>query len=192
VVDFQQPFTVECWMRQAREDNEWFKLLSGNMEWEFRKKDVFKKLPEIALGRRGGGISGKVSDWDTKWHHVAVSSDEYYSYLYLDGKFVYRAVTAYFGRDNGKELFQFGWQPGNGSLIRNFAGDLREFRISTIDRYPRTKSFEPPATLGVDEHVTCQLDLREGKLALRRLEKDPLRVSLIADNVNVVKIENAE
>jgi Concanavalin A-like lectin/glucanases superfamily len=162
------------------------------MEVEFRKKDVFTKLPEIALTRGGGGISGKISSWDTKWHHVAVSSDEYYSYLYLDGKFVCRAVTAYFGRDTGKKLFQFGWQPGNGSSIRNFAGDLREFRISTVDRYPRSKGFEPPAILGCDEHVTCQLDLREGKLALRRLDKDRLRVSLIVDNVEVIKIPAGE
>jgi hypothetical protein len=189
LLDFRAPLTFECWYRSANDASDWFMLLDGRMKWELRKEGAGTKRPQLMVGAGSGGVFGSIGVWDTKWHHIAASSDGYYTNIYFDGQFVTRSLCAYFLRDRERHPLRFGMRHNSGSKISGFHGEVRDFRISNIDRYPRTKSFAPPAVLGRDEHVVCKLDLRDGVVAFRTNGEGLGDVSVLDGVVNVVKME---
>lgn len=187
LLDFRRPLTVECWYRHAAPIESWFILLDGRMRWELRQNGTFTKRPELSTGAGSGGVFGPIASWDDKWHHLAASSDEYYTNVYFDGKFVSRSLTAYFLRDAARMPLRFGSKWKAGSRISSFSGEIRDFRISRVDRYPRTKSFDPPAVLGRDEPTICKLDLNGGLLEIPAYDKSLGKVLPIDTGENSVK-----
>ncbi len=159
--------TYECWFRA---DND--RLADGTYPGGARPSSSSREfyLFEasgtnsflVTMVRTGGvdtlyigglGISiyyGVTTLRDAAWHHIAITSDGTNMRVFIDG------VSTYTG--TGTWAFGSGaLNIGNASADKAWLGDIMDFRISDIIRYPGSTTFTPPVALQPDGNTRILL-----------------------------------
>jgi hypothetical protein len=179
-LDLQKPFTIELWTRWDADAGDRVLYLAGDEAWPGmseqipvtaacgwvirldKAKDGGKRAVEFSAGASGKGVRewvGVVTPEQAvkpeQWQHVAVCRTTSELRIYWNGKLVAKKPVA------GVTLLA---APTNAFLgvrkdsypNRDFAGDIRAFRISTKALY--TDAFIPKAELTHDDATLVLLD----------------------------------
>ncbi len=166
-VDLSVPFTVELWLRFPDTEKEsvlfgdycWGKTHPDDPEraasgWAFQvRNDIGEYKVGVQYALPGGSATHSLAPMPTPgeaWHHLALCSTPETARVYVDGK-LSSAHPALVGRirQGYSSLFFGGMEYTSKELC--FAGDIRAFRLSKIDRYKA--DFTPSLKLDKDEET---------------------------------------